>query len=160
MFRSVGPQTPRQNTTKRKLWTWVLWYAVILHTWQSPAGSRCIISHLWGESTTGFPSQRANNARFPQSQFLDTCNPGSTLAQVMACCLTAPSHYLNQCWPVIQQSGTGIPTKCYDSWGWTSGQTAQAQLHHVHWIINQFSLSRLPGGGPMHRSYGINVIIN
>ena len=22
---------------------------------------------------------------------------GSTLAQVMACCLTAPSHYLNQC---------------------------------------------------------------
>ena len=23
---------------------------------------------------------------------------GSTLAQVMACCLTATSHYLNQCW--------------------------------------------------------------
>ena len=23
---------------------------------------------------------------------------GSTLAPVMACCLTAPSHYLNQCW--------------------------------------------------------------
>ena len=23
---------------------------------------------------------------------------GSTLTQVMACCLTAPSHYLNQCW--------------------------------------------------------------
>ena len=23
---------------------------------------------------------------------------GSTLAQVMTCCLTAPSHYLNQCW--------------------------------------------------------------
>ena len=23
---------------------------------------------------------------------------GSTLAQVMACCLMAPSHYLNQCW--------------------------------------------------------------
>ena len=23
---------------------------------------------------------------------------GSTLAQVMACCLTAPSHYRNQCW--------------------------------------------------------------
>ena len=25
---------------------------------------------------------------------------GSTLAQVMACCLTAPSHYLNQCWVI------------------------------------------------------------
>ena len=28
---------------------------------------------------------------------------GSTLVQVMACCLTAPSHYLNQCWPVISE---------------------------------------------------------
>ena len=26
---------------------------------------------------------------------------GSTLAQVMACWLTAPSHYLNQCWLII-----------------------------------------------------------
>ena len=26
---------------------------------------------------------------------------GSTLAQVMACCLTASSHYLNQCWLII-----------------------------------------------------------
>ena len=26
---------------------------------------------------------------------------GSKLAQVMACCLTAPSHYLNPCWPEI-----------------------------------------------------------
>ena len=26
---------------------------------------------------------------------------GSTLAQVMACCLTASSHYLNQCWFLI-----------------------------------------------------------
>ena len=25
----------------------------------------------------------------------------STLAQIMACCLTAPSHYLNQCWLII-----------------------------------------------------------
>ena len=27
----------------------------------------------------------------------------STLAQVMACCLTAPSHYLNPCWPIISK---------------------------------------------------------
>ena len=27
----------------------------------------------------------------------------STLAQVMACCLTAPSHYLNQCWHIISK---------------------------------------------------------
>ena len=27
----------------------------------------------------------------------------STLARVMACCLTAPSHYLNQCWLIISE---------------------------------------------------------
>ena len=27
----------------------------------------------------------------------------STLAQVMACCLMAPSHYLNQCWLLISE---------------------------------------------------------
>ena len=27
----------------------------------------------------------------------------STLAQIMACCLTAPSHYLNQCWLMISE---------------------------------------------------------
>ena len=28
---------------------------------------------------------------------------GSTLAQVMDCCLTAPTHYLNQCWLIISE---------------------------------------------------------
>ena len=28
---------------------------------------------------------------------------GSTLVQVMACCLIAPSHYLNQCWLIISE---------------------------------------------------------
>ena len=27
----------------------------------------------------------------------------STLVQVMACCLTAPSHYLNQCWLIVSK---------------------------------------------------------
>ena len=31
------------------------------------------------------------------------CQTGSTLAQVMACCLTSPSHYLNQCWFTINK---------------------------------------------------------
>ena len=35
----------------------------------------------------------------------------STLAQVMACCLTAPSHYLNQCWLII----SNVP--CHSSKG-------------------------------------------
>ena len=47
-----------------------------------------------------------------QVHFLNSLRPsdaiwrhrsGSTLAQVMACCLTAPSHYLNQCWLIISK---------------------------------------------------------
>ena len=34
---------------------------------------------------------------------------GSTLAPVMACCLTAPSHYLNHCWLIISK----------DPWNWS-----------------------------------------
>ena len=29
--------------------------------------------------------------------------PESTLAQVMACCVTTPSHYLNQCWLIFSK---------------------------------------------------------
>ena len=36
---------------------------------------------------------------------------GSTLAQVKACCLTAPSHYLIQCWLIISK----------DQWHWFVG---------------------------------------
>ena len=32
----------------------------------------------------------------------------STLAQVMACCLMAPSHYLNQCWLIRSVRSSGI----------------------------------------------------
>ena len=39
---------------------------------------------------------------------------GSTLPQVMACCLTAPSHYLNQCWLISKvewHSSKGMITR-------------------------------------------------
>ena len=36
---------------------------------------------------------------------------GSTLAQVMACCLTAPSHYLNQCWLIINEVQRHSPVR-------------------------------------------------
>ena len=47
-----------------------------------------------------------------KKRFLNSLWPGeviwrhgtrSTLAQIMACCLTAPSHYLNQCWLIISE---------------------------------------------------------
>ena len=36
--------------------------------------------------------------------------PGSTLIQIMACCLTAPSYYLNKCWLItikVQRHSSG-----------------------------------------------------
>ena len=43
----------------------------------------------------------------------------STLTQIMACCLTAPSHYLNQCWLIIGEvpwlSSEGIIRRCEDT---------------------------------------------
>ena len=76
--------------------------------------------------TGGFPSQRANNAARvftfirqamglsvrileKTEHILIQCDAiwghrsGSTLAQVMACCLVAPSNYLNQCCLIISQ---------------------------------------------------------
>ena len=57
-----------------------------------------------------------NNSKWkflvPGSRFFNSLWPsgviwrqrcGSTLAQVMKCCLTAPSHYLNQCWLMISE---------------------------------------------------------
>ena len=42
---------------------------------------------------------------------------GSTLAQVMACCLMAPSHYLNQCWLVISEIHSSISIFRLTHWG-------------------------------------------
>ena len=41
--------------------------------------------------------------RWPPSDAIWWQRSGSTLAQVMACCLTAPSHYLNQRWLIISK---------------------------------------------------------
>ena len=38
---------------------------------------------------------------------------GSTLAQVMACCLSAPSSYLNQCWLIIKYGPVAITQELF-----------------------------------------------
>ena len=41
---------------------------------------------------------------------------GSTLAQVMACCLTATNHYLNQCWLLICEGFFCICLRAISQW--------------------------------------------
>ena len=52
--------------------------------WMCYTGTKCMYSILT-------PSDAILRHRF-----------GSTLVHVMACCLTAPSHYLKQCWLIIK----------------------------------------------------------
>ena len=56
---------------------------------------------------------------------------GSTLAQVMACCLTAPSHYLNQCWLIISKI----------QWYSSEGNVTRDILatNHICWLENYLS---------------------
>ena len=55
-------------------------------------------THLWITSTSS------------RGQWVNLCDlkwqhrSGSTLAQAMACCLMAPSHYLNQCWLIVSEA--------------------------------------------------------
>ena len=60
---------------------------------------------------------------------------GSTLAQVMACCLTAPSHYLNQCWLIISKiqlhSSDGDftrDTSVINDWNWHENYSSKMSL--------------------------------
>ena len=45
----------------------------------------------------------------------------STLVHVMACCLVAPSHYLNQCWPIHLSSYGFIRIQWVNKPLWSSG---------------------------------------
>ena len=66
---------------------------------------RCYRSH-YGVIVMNFVSIMANHIEINSLWPSDTIwrhKSGSTLAQVMACCLTAPSHYLNECWLTISK---------------------------------------------------------
>ena len=56
---------------------------------------------LWHSHESNF-TWRGANSLWP-SDAIWRHRSMSTLAQVMACCLTAPSHYLNQCWLMISE---------------------------------------------------------
>ena len=53
-------------------------------------------------ASLGQTSSESVNSLWP-SDAIWRQRSGSTLVQIMACCLTAPSHYLNQCWLIISK---------------------------------------------------------
>ena len=61
-----------------------------------PISKICMLLQMDAKMNDIFNSLRPSDAIWRQRS-------GSTLAQVMACCLTAPSHYLHQCWLIISK---------------------------------------------------------
>ena len=73
---------------------WFIWQCV----------SKCLVCQISTFSFTGVLVilQSYFNSLWP-SDTIWRQRSRSTLFQVMACCLTAPSHYLNQCWLIISE---------------------------------------------------------
>ena len=95
---------------------------ISLHVWSGFFGSTCVMPGFDIQNykkCLGQPSCFSLDLACPELNqtiikqvFVNSLGPsnairwqktGSTLAQVMACCLTAPSHYLNQCWLIISE---------------------------------------------------------
>ena len=63
----------------------------------SPAGNRCFYLHTKQKLSFHQLLKGMINSLWPSDAiWWHSC--GSALAEVMACCLMTPSHYLNQCW--------------------------------------------------------------
>ena len=73
----------------------------------------------------------------------------STLAQVMAHCLTAPSHYLNQCWLIISKA------QYHSSEGNSTKDTSAIKHKKIAWklLIKKFHLI-LPGANELMCTIG------
>ena len=70
---------------------------------------------------------------------------GSTLAKVMACCLMAPSHHLNQCGFLISEVLWHSPDSNF-----TASAQAKSNLYHEFEIILLKLLPHLPGANELN----------
>ena len=111
-------------TQRKWIWKWYLQnvshLCVGLHMFSDHAKSSVGLNLLVGKSQAQMVS--LFNSLWPDDAiWLHGTRP--TLVQVMACCLTAPSHYLNQCWLIIGEmpwhSSEGIIVRrCEDTIQW------------------------------------------
>ena len=93
-----------------------IWYGIYML--RNDAHSRDTFTHIMGKIDHLPATTQHNWARFYGFMFASHANAinslwpsdavwrkdlGQHLVQVMACCLTAPSYYLNQCWLIISE---------------------------------------------------------
>ena len=89
----MSPFIDFRNGEKPHLWTKAMISTTCSYSCNSHCNCAYLIQPLY--KTKGINSLRPSDAIWRQWSW-------TTLAQVMACCLTAPSHYLNQCWLIIR----------------------------------------------------------
>ena len=84
----------------------------------------CISNGQISQNFTIYCCEKTNPSvtQKPVTNFVNSLRPSdaiwqyrseSTLTQVMACCLTAPSHYLNQCWLIISEVQRHSPERTF-----------------------------------------------
>ena len=97
LFCEMALRWMLQNTLDDKsiLVQVVVWYCLATSHYLSQCGFRSMLPYGITMSQL-VKSLQPSDAVWRQRSW-------STLAQVMACCLTAPSHYLNQCWLIISE---------------------------------------------------------
>ena len=153
-FVVIGPVfintlRPRQNS--------------ILHMTFSNALSSMKILEFWLNITNVVPKSPINPLRPSDAKWWQWS--WTTLAHVMACCLMAPSHYLNQCWLIIRgvmwhssvNSFAGIAQDI------NSGYQFEKDILKIsfksprgQWVNNKPSLDQIMNGPDQTASHYIN----
>ena len=83
-------------------WTQI-WWAILTTKMILISGGSIIVASLWSHvGTYIWVKIRSGDG------FIWWYRSWSTLAQVMACCLIAPSRYLNPCWLIVNQSSAAL----------------------------------------------------
>ena len=112
----MGPQRVKQNGChfahiffKENVWFWIFFFIIEMHS------HRQILSHYhWYRKVLTKTTKLHTNEGRTFGAFWDFNSlwpsdaiwhhrSKSTLVQVMACCLTAPSHHPSQCWLIISE---------------------------------------------------------
>ena len=99
----LGFHLPNMNMIfNRKLVFWWSWKTEINNAEEIDLVTAILFEKHTSTITAKFPAVQWVNSLWP-SDAIWWHRSGSTLAQVMPCCLMAPSHYLNQCWLIISE---------------------------------------------------------
>ena len=99
-WKLIGVSAPKYTSMRH----WHVYMAYMMHSLEKLLIwlDNLDICHLHGDLLIAYSTIVPINSLWPiDAIWRQGC--GSALAQVMAFCLTSPSHYLNQCWLIISK---------------------------------------------------------